>query len=125
VSNFLSRRRRMKKIIIILALCCFLLNANAAYAAFDDAFIVIGDLVVARPLGLVATVAGSAVFVVSLPFALTSGSVNKTANTLVGAPFRFTFERPLGDFKESGPLKPIDTKHKNQNTRETVPAEQE
>jgi hypothetical protein len=113
----------MKKIVILLTLCGFLLNANAAFAEVDDALIVIGDLAMARPLGLVATVAGCAVFVVSLPFALTSGSVKNTADTLVGKPFSFTFERPLGDFKESGPLKPVDTEHKDQNARETVPGE--
>jgi hypothetical protein len=113
----------MKKIVIVLTLCGFLLNAGAAFAASDDALIVIGDLAIARPLGLVATVAGCAVFVVALPFSLTSGSVNKTANTLMGEPFRFTFARPLGDFKESGPLKPVETEHKK-DIRETMPAEQ-
>jgi hypothetical protein len=121
---FLSRRRRMKKIVVLLTLCGFLLNANAAFAAFDDALIVIGDLAIARPLGIVSTVAGSAVFVVALPFALTSGSVKNTADILVGEPFRFTFTRPLGDFKQSGPLKAVTTEHKDQSTRETIPAEQ-
>jgi len=114
----------MKKIVILLTLCGLLLNANAAFAAFDDEFMVIGDLAIARPLGLVVTVVGSAVFVVSLPFALTSGSVRNTADILVGEPFRFTFTRPLGDFKQGGPLKPVKTEHKDQNTRETMPEEQ-
>jgi len=113
----------MRKIVILLTIGVLLLSVNQSFAAGDDEVMVIGDLVMARPLGLVATVAGSAVFVVSLPFALTSGSVKNTADTLVGKPFRFTFTRPLGDFQESGSLKPVDTEHKDQNTRETVPAE--
>ncbi|MDQ7786333.1 MAG: hypothetical protein RDU01_01875 [Thermodesulfovibrionales bacterium] len=113
----------MKKIVILLTLCGFLLNANAAFAAYDDEFLVIGDLAIARPLGIVVTVAGSALFVVSLPFALTSGSVNNTADKLVGEPFRFTFKRPLGDFKQSSPLKPVKTEHNDRNTPETMPAE--
>ena len=36
--------------------------------------------------------------VVALPFAATSGSVKKTADTLVVHPAAATFTRPLGDF---------------------------
>jgi hypothetical protein len=38
------------------------------------------------------------VFVVALPFAAASGSVKETADTLVVAPAKATFTRPLGDF---------------------------
>ncbi len=54
------------------------------------------DLVVARPLGLAATVLGTAVFVVSLPFAALAGNVRDPARRLVAEPFKFTFTRPLG-----------------------------
>jgi hypothetical protein len=115
---------KMRKIVILLTIGVLLLSANPSFAAGNDEVMVIGDLAIARPLGLVVTIAGSAVFIVSLPFALTSGSVKNTADILVGEPFRFTFTRPLGDFKQSGPLKAVDTEHKDQNTRETMPAEQ-
>lgn len=55
------------------------------------------DAVVIRPACLVATVLGSAFFVVSLPVATISKSVKKTANTLVFKPANATFTRPLGD----------------------------
>jgi len=43
-------------------------------------------------------VLGSAVFVVALPVAAISGSVGRTADTLVVGPAQATFTRPLGDF---------------------------
>jgi len=90
----------MRKIVVLLTLCFLCLTSTAAFAQIDDGLITIGDLVVSRPVGIVVTVVGGALFVVSLPFALASGSVKETADVLVEQPFRFTFERPLGDFKE-------------------------
>ncbi len=55
------------------------------------------DAVVVRPACLVATVVGSAVFLVALPWAAASKSVKQTANTLVVKPAAATFTRPLGD----------------------------
>ena len=55
------------------------------------------DLVIVRPIGLLATVLGSAVFVVSLPFTLLGGNVEEAAKALVVEPARFTFVRPLGE----------------------------
>jgi hypothetical protein len=55
------------------------------------------DALVVRPACLVATVVGSAVFVIALPWAAASKSVKKTADTLVVKPAWATFTRPLGD----------------------------
>jgi len=55
-----------------------------------------GDLLFARPIGLLATVLGSAAFVVSLPFTLLGGNVGEAAEVLVVKPAKFTFVRPLG-----------------------------
>ena len=54
------------------------------------------DLVLARPLGLLATLLGTVVFVGGLPFELLSGNVSGPARRLVGDPARYTFTRPLG-----------------------------
>ena len=59
---------------------------------------VAADVILARPLWLVATVIGTGLFVVSLPVAAMSKSVDKTARTLVEKPARATFTRPLGAF---------------------------
>ena len=57
------------------------------------------DALVVRPACLVATVAGSAVFVLALPWAAIPKSVKKTANALVVKPANATFTRPLGDME--------------------------
>ena len=57
------------------------------------------DALVVRPVCLAATVVGSAVFVVALPWAAMSKSVKKTAHALVGKPANATFTRPMGDME--------------------------
>lgn len=59
-------------------------------------FRMIGDLLIARPLLLVATGIGTAIFLVSLPFSALGGNVKEAANTLVVGPARQTFTRCLG-----------------------------
>ena len=74
----------------------FLSLATPCFAE-DDAFTAIADVTVVRPGCFIATVVGSAFFVVALPYAAMSKSVKKTANTLVLKPARATFTRPVGD----------------------------
>ncbi|PWU11237.1 MAG: hypothetical protein C5B50_23650 [Verrucomicrobia bacterium] len=61
---------------------------------------VIADTILVRPFCFVATVVGSALFIVSLPFAIPSKSVHRTAHALVAAPAYSTFKRPLGDLND-------------------------
>lgn len=58
------------------------------------------DIVIARPLGLLATVVGAAAWVVSLPFSLPSGSADEAAQALIAAPVAYTFKRPLGEIPD-------------------------
>ncbi len=70
-----------------------------AQNAIDDSpneFAMVGDLLVARPVGIVMTVGGAAVWLVSLPFTLLSGHASQAAGTLVGGPAKTTFMRCLG-----------------------------
>jgi hypothetical protein len=55
-----------------------------------------GDLLIARPLGIVVTTLGTAAFIVSLPFSAAGGNVEQAADTLVKGPARETFVRCLG-----------------------------
>ncbi|MCL4722480.1 MAG: multidrug transporter [Gammaproteobacteria bacterium] len=55
------------------------------------------DFIVARPLGLCATVVGAAAWVVTLPFSALGGNVDEATQTLVVKPARYTFVRPLGE----------------------------
>lgn len=63
-----------------------------------DAEVMIGDLLVARPLGLVSLVVGSTFFLVSLPFSATGGNIGTASKKLVIEPAKFCFNRPLGEF---------------------------
>ncbi len=54
------------------------------------------DLLVARPALLVATVAGTAVFLVGLPFSAMGGNIQESGDTLVRGPAEAAFRRCLG-----------------------------
>ena len=55
------------------------------------------DLIIVRPVSLVATVLGTGLFIVSLPLALIQRDApTAAAKKLVAEPARYTFERPLG-----------------------------
>ena len=87
-----------------LALAAALLLCQPAFA-FDDeqtdpnspsAIAMGSDLLIGRPLLLTATVLGSAIWLVGLPFSALGGNVKGSAEALIGWPARNTFERCLG-----------------------------
>jgi hypothetical protein len=55
------------------------------------------DAAIARPLGLCATVVGTALWIVTLPFSALGGNMDEAATQLIVKPARFTFTRPLGE----------------------------
>ncbi|MGE8361853.1 multidrug transporter [Pseudomonas sp.] len=59
-------------------------------------YAMIGDLLIARPLLIGATVIGAAAFVVSLPFTALGGNVGEAGQALVVEPGREAFVRCLG-----------------------------
>ena len=64
-------------------------NAPKAYA-------MVGDLLIARPLLIGATVIGAGLFVVSLPFTAMGGGIGATGKALVVDPGKAAFVRCLG-----------------------------
>jgi len=90
----------MKKMMIATFIVMTLTLTSMPVFAQDgaDAPMMVADVLIARPAGLVSIVLGTAAFIVALPFALTSGSVDPVARALVVAPFKYTFTRPVGDF---------------------------
>jgi hypothetical protein len=62
------------------------------------------DLVLARPVGAVATVAGFVLFLVATPFSALGGNTRETWEGLVVSPANYTFQRPLGHFEEKAPV---------------------
>ncbi len=73
---------------------------STAFALESDpsAGAMIADTVLARPMGIVTTIVGSALFVVSLPFSALGGNAKIAYTKLIKEPFVFSFMRPLGDF---------------------------
>lgn len=55
------------------------------------------DILFARPIGVVAGILGSAVFVVSLPFTIPTGGVRDAADIFIVRPFQFSFVRQFPD----------------------------
>jgi hypothetical protein len=57
------------------------------------------DLILMRPIGLAASIVGTAIFIVSLPFSALGGNQEAAAEKLVKEPLFFTFQRPLGQLQ--------------------------
>lgn len=56
------------------------------------------DLLIIRPVSLVATVAGVGLFILNLPLSIIQGEPPiDAAQKLIVGPARYTFERPLGE----------------------------
>jgi hypothetical protein len=94
----------LKTLITSLSLAVFLTVSLPGAALADergtesgDDVAIILDLVILRPVGLVATVAGTVIFVCSLPISLPTGSVGKAFNALMARPASYTFWRTLGE----------------------------
>lgn len=90
----------MKKtaLVILLVLSLVVIAPQAFGGEPKDGMEIVGDVLIARPAGLVSIVLGSVIYVVALPFSIPSGSVDKAGQLLVVDPFKYTFARPLGDF---------------------------
>ena len=107
-------RSRMQSGVALLMAALFLWTTSLVHAA-EDAYItrsddvsaeaMVADGLLLRPGGVIATLVGSAVFVVTLPFSIPTKSVEKAAQKLVVDPARYTFVRPLGQIESSKPAR--------------------
>ncbi len=86
---------RMIGLAVIAALALALVPQVWAYRDWDSTPMEV-DAWALRPLGIAATVLGAVSFVVALPFAAITGTTEDAADALVVAPYKFTFERPMG-----------------------------
>ena len=80
-------------------------NSYTARAEDVSAEAMIADGLLLRPAGIAATVLGTVVFVVTLPFSIPTRSVDKAAQKLIVDPVRYTFVRPLGQIESSKPTR--------------------
>ena len=103
--------------VALLISCLMLPQMLWAQEAVDDgpnAFAMVGDLLVARPIGVVMTAVGTAAWVVSLPFTLLAGHAEEAAETLILGPGAATFVRCLGCRETGYTNKDIDAHHARQ-----------
>ena len=93
----------MKNKIIIL-ICIFCLSSNLFAKEVPSGGEMFVDVILARPLGVVAIGVGVAIFAVGLIFTVPSdivvksGSIKNSFNRLVVPPLSYTLVRPLGDY---------------------------
>jgi len=72
-------------------------SGNSVYnAEAPKGYAMMGDLLIARPMLIAATIIGTAAFVVSLPFTALGGNVKEAGQALVVEPGREAFVRCLG-----------------------------
>ncbi|MBL8438444.1 MAG: hypothetical protein JNM61_09620 [Zoogloeaceae bacterium] len=98
----------------VAGMCCVVLLAGTAPAMAQegdmtayprgnaDATDMMADILIVRPISVVGSVLGAALFIVTLPFTLTTQSTDEAARELLGKPLEYTFNRPLGDFDHCG-----------------------
>ncbi len=94
-----KRTQGVRVLIITLAFCLTLPLSSAFAKKSPDPAAMTLDIVLARPGGFIATLLGTAVFVVSSPFAALGGNAGESWDALVVTPASYTFQRPLGHFE--------------------------
>ncbi|MCF8067653.1 MAG: hypothetical protein K9L30_03595 [Desulfobacterales bacterium] len=60
------------------------------------------DAVLVRPFSFLATILGTVVFVVALPFSIPGGNTGEVFDNVVEYPAQYTFSRKVGDFSTDG-----------------------
>jgi hypothetical protein len=98
---------KTRSVACVLVVAIILVSTGPQVLATDDSWDVrageepstpgmLFDLVFGRPFGIAATVLGTGLFLVSLPFSALGGNAGMAYKNLVVAPAKFTFKRPLG-----------------------------
>ena len=91
--NTRERRDGMLKRLMVVVVVLALLSGGIAWAQEEA---VVAECAV-RPLGFASLVVGSAAFLVTLPVSIIVGGTGTMAEVLVKRPYRFTFQRDMGD----------------------------
>ena len=129
----MKTKAKSQRVITTLVVGCLLLpqvlwaQKSSAIDDSPNAGVMAADLVVARPVGLVLTVAGTAAFIVSLPFTLLAGNASDAAEKLMIAPAATTFMRCLGCRQNGYSYRDIDKNNarKERKTQEEAEAQSE
>ncbi|GFO72564.1 hypothetical protein BJAS_P2919 [Bathymodiolus japonicus methanotrophic gill symbiont] len=113
----------MKKFILFSLLSCFFFiqpvhaKTKATPQSKDyNPWFVPADILITRPLGLAATITGTALFIVFSPFTALSSiapphdAFERVADVFIIVPATYTFLRPVGKFLCPGDCRPEDIK---------------
>jgi hypothetical protein len=92
-----AMKTKLLTLICLVAITFCTVTPTAVADESSGSLEVLADILLVRPGCFIATIFGSVAFVVALPVAALSRSVNSTANTLVVIPAKATFTRPVGD----------------------------
>jgi len=92
----------LRKSIFLLLLISFLIgflgsNGWAQQTKNSNDELNLVDLIIARPLGIVAAAGGTVLFIASLPFTLPTRSAGDSFNLFVVEPWKFSFVRDFPD----------------------------
>ena len=98
--------RIAKKSLVISIIAALLIVPFASTVLAKDYFerenpsggAMIFDVIVVRPVGIVATAVGSVFYVISLPFSLLGQNAGEAGQAFIKEPAAYTFKRPLGEF---------------------------
>ncbi|MFC0704557.1 hypothetical protein SAMN05216429_112115 [Marinobacter persicus] len=104
--------RKISHILIATVAACLLAFSSASHAqAVDEspsALAMTTDALLLRPVLLATTIVGSAVYVVSVPFAALGGNAKEAGRVLVGEPAKATFVRCLGCTRSGRKAPPVE-----------------
>lgn len=109
-------QRRLVALIVSLALGLASIPASAEQITDNalenerpSASAMLADAILARPMLLALTAAGTALFVISLPFSALGGNTAEASKTLVIGPAKTTFLRCLGCTESQDRWKDVDS----------------
>jgi len=88
--------RVLEKCVLLLFVAGLGCAAQATPEEPPGALAMTGDILIARPIGVVVTAVGTLAFLASLPFTALGGNVGEAGKTLVASPAKETFVRCLG-----------------------------
>lgn len=94
----------IKKIYTVLFVLSLVLTNGSATADESTTFLDVLPEILLRPMGFVSLLGGSAMFVAATPFTAAVSleephdAWSNSFNGFVGAPIRYTFTRPIGDY---------------------------
>ena len=94
---FVMRRKGLYRVVVIVCVLMFMVSAVSFAVDREEPTFVAPDLLVGKPIGFVGLVLGTATYVVTLPVTLPLGWHKTAYEPLVKKPYRWTFQRGLGE----------------------------